>query len=114
MTTRNVLLGVSNTIREDQINLLTDAEQDVLIRDVLVHLEQELRQFVRDTPPAGDLFADVRGPFQDPLQGKVWTHTVGGWFPVDRLPTESEAYRTYLGPNATQSPVFDTPGVPLT
>lgn len=103
-------IGVSSTIRNDQISHLNDAEQDQVIKDELRRLEGELREFVGNAVPRGDLVAEVRGPIDDPLQGRMWIHTVMGMFAVDDLPTGSAAYRVHVTGEPytpTQDPTTD-------
>jgi len=64
------MMGVAKTIREDQIDRLTDAEQDALITDLGHALERELRDYVMDASPVGELVYQVQGPF-DPAHGRL-------------------------------------------
>lgn len=102
---RAQLIGVSATVREDQINHLTPRAQDEFIREVGQHLEQELRKFTNDARPLGDLAFQVTGPHLDPIQGRCHVHTLAGNFDLDTLSPESAAYLTYV----TNGPQEGTP-----
>lgn len=93
---RPQFIGVSSTIRENQINHLSDPEQDELIKQEGRRLEGELRTFVQDLPPLSEVVFTVEGPKHDPLQGKVWVHTMAAFFDLDRLAPESPAYLTHV------------------
>lgn len=98
-------IGVSAAVREDQINHLTESEQDEFIKTVAIRLEAELRMMVADARPLGDLVFQVQGPFEDPIQGRIHTHILAGWFDLDRLPTDCLAYKTYVGPERAVLPI---------
>lgn len=101
------MMGVAKTIREDQINALSDTEQDDLIRELGHALEKELRDYVKDATPLGDLVYQVQGPFIDPIQGKVWTHVLAGNFDLDRLDHTSSAYLTHVTNPDPTKPALD-------
>jgi hypothetical protein len=90
------MIGVSSAIQEWQIAPLSDPEQDELIRREALRLEKELREFVGLAFPRGDLIVQVTGPHDDPLQGRIWTHTVAGNFALDDLPPNCGAYRVHV------------------
>lgn len=89
-------IGVSSMIRNDQIADLSDGEQDELIKREALRLEGELREFVGLAHPRGELIFQVQGPYEDPLQGRVWTHTMAGHFALDDLPEKCGAYRVHV------------------
>ena len=90
------MIGVSSMIRNDQINTLNDAEQDDLIKREAARLEGELRDFVGNAHPRGDLIFQVQGPYDDPLQGRVWVHVLAGHFALDDLPEGCGAYKVHV------------------
>lgn len=100
------LVGVTKVIRDAEIRGLTDAEQDDTIKRVAEALETDLRRFVLDARPDRNrpLIFDVKGPFSDPIQGVIHSHTLAGWFDLDALPRESDAYRVHVleAPGATE------------
>lgn len=89
-------IGVSSAIRNDQIDGLTDPEQDELIKAESQRLERALREFVGLAHPKGQLVFTVTGPHDDPLQGRIWVHTMAGHFALDDLPLGCEAYRVHV------------------
>lgn len=89
-------IGVSSAIRNDQIDGLTDPEQDELIKRESNRLEGELREFVGLAVPRGDLVFNVTGPHEDPIQGRIWVHTMAGHFALDELPANCPAYRVHV------------------
>lgn len=101
------LMGVSKSVRHDQIRDLSDAEQDDLIREIGNLLEVELREFVKGAPHVGDLVYEVQGPYDDPLQGKVYVHTMAGNFDLDRLDHSSQAYITHVTNPDDSQPALD-------
>lgn len=95
---RPEMLGVSSAIRDSEIASLTDAEQDRVIAEEGQRLQRELGKFVGGVEPykGRPLVFDVKGPVQDPLQGIIHVHTVAGYFDLDRLPNDCEAYRVHV------------------
>lgn len=92
------LVGISKAIKETEVAHLTDAEQDDTIKRVADMMEGELRTFVAGARPDRDrpLMFVVRGPFNDPIQGTIHVHTMAGWFDLDDLPRDSDAYRVHV------------------
>jgi hypothetical protein len=109
---RPELLGVSSAIRDSEVAPLTDAEQDRLIAEEAQRLQRELGKFVGGVEPykGRPLVFDVKGPMTDPLQGVIHVHTVAGYFDLDRLPTDCEAYRTHVmaGDDVTRTATPET------
>lgn len=106
-------IGVSSTIRNGQISHLKDPEQDEVIKAEFRRLEGELREFVGGALPRGDLVAQVQGPHDDALQGRIWIHTVMGMFAVDDLPAGCAAYKVHVTGEPyvpTQDPTTDGSG----
>lgn len=87
-------LGVSMAVKDSDVANLTDAEQDQFIREVAQGLEGMLKDYVKGTQPlrGTDLVFDLQGPFNDPLQGHIHVHTLAGWFDMDAIPTDAQAY----------------------
>lgn len=92
----HVLVGVSRAVRHDQVEHLSKADQDSLIRDVLTACETDLKRMVADVPPLGALTATVTGPHDDTIQGPIHLHNVVGYFPIDKLPVDCEAYKIHV------------------
>jgi hypothetical protein len=104
VVSRPELIGVSSAIQEAEIAGLTDREQDDVIKRAAEDVTEKLRKFVggvgtyRDRP----LVFEVTGPHEDPIQGRIHVHTVAGYFDLDTLPTDCDAYQVH---------VVGTPGI---
>ena len=92
--------SVSKSVRMREIERLTDEEQDQFIALLGQALERDLMEFVGNARPLGDLVYNVAGPFEDPLQGTIYVHTMVGNFRRAELPDGCRAYREFIQGNA--------------
>lgn len=94
---RPELIGVSKTVKDFDVNTLTDDEQDQFIQEVLKGCAEDLRRLVMDARPLSEFVATVTGPHNDPIQGMIHVHTVAAHFDLDTLDTNSDAYQVHVG-----------------
>lgn len=92
--------SVSKSVRMREIEHLNDNEQDQFIALLGQAMEQDLMEFVGNARPLGDLVYNVAGPYEDPLQGAIYVHTVVGNFRRTDLPDACRAYREFIQGNA--------------
>jgi hypothetical protein len=95
------LVGVSSTIALHDVKGMTRPEQDQFIKEVATDLHNKLRDMVANCAPASPIAFQVEGPFDDPLQGVIWVHTLAAHFDLDSLPRTCEAIRIELEGTAT-------------
>lgn len=91
------MIGVSKAVKEADVYLLSDNDQDLFIRQVGDALTQDLRKFTADAMPLSEHVFQVTGPHQDPLQGLIHVHTLTAQYDLDALPADSDAYRVHVG-----------------
>lgn len=93
---RAELVGVSKAVRESEVYMLSDREQDEFIREVALALTEDLRKFTGDAMPLSEAAFQVSGPHPDPLQGLIHVHTLAAQYDLDALPRDSDAYRVHV------------------
>lgn len=106
------MIGVTKAVRDQDVFLLSDDDQDSYIKTVLEACTADLARFTGNARPLSDFVASVTGPHDDPLQGPIHVHTVAAKFDLDALAPETDAYRVHVleAAGATQGEAPPMPG----
>lgn len=89
-------------VREDDVYRLSDADQDVFIREVAQGMARDMRERTKDAVPLGDAVFQVTGPHRDPIQGVIHVHTIAAWFDLDRMATDAPFRLEFIQAHGTE------------